>query len=52
MIKALAGTLLGSMPCCVAYCERDGSVSSTELRADESRARIEAMRAAIGSGLG
>jgi hypothetical protein len=51
MIKALAGTLLGALPCCVAYCERDGSVSTTELRADESRARIEVMRAGIGSSL-
>lgn len=51
MIKALAGKLLGSLPCCVAYCERDGSISSTESRADESRARIETMRAGIGSSL-
>lgn len=51
MIKVLVARLLGDAPCRVRYCESDGSICTSELRAEELRARIDRMRASIGSAL-
>lgn len=49
MLDRLLKSLLGSKPCCVSYCERDGSLCGVETRAEELRSRAEQLRAKVTS---